>query len=124
MDAQTFAELYARHETAVLRFFMERVRSPDLAADLTAETFATAQTRFRRFDPADERERDWVLGLANTQLRRAYREGTVDDAARTRLKLAPVTLDDRTLDHVWQLRGPDRNDERKPRRSAHTVLAD
>ncbi|MDA0166429.1 hypothetical protein OM076_39560 [Solirubrobacter ginsenosidimutans] len=124
MDPQALGEFYARYETTVLRFFMERVRSPDLAADLTAETFATALTRFRRFDPADDRELDWVLALANTQLHRAYREGAVDDAARERLKLAPVALDDRALDRVWQLRGLDRNEERKPRRSAHTVLAE
>src|SRR6476660_1516096 len=119
MDPQVLGEFYARYETTVLRFFMERVRSPNLAADLTAETFATALTRFRRFDPADDRELDWLLALANTQLHRAYREGAVDDAARERLKLAPVALDDRTLDRVWQLRGLDRNEERKPRRSAH-----
>ncbi len=71
-------ELYARHEEAVLRFFMERVRSPELACDLTAETFATALAQ--TFDPSRQTEAEWVLALANAQLLRAYRVGAVDDA--------------------------------------------
>src|SRR4051794_26165097 len=98
---------------------MERVRSPELACDLTAETFAAALTQ--RFDPSRSGEREWLLALANTQLLRAYRVGTVDETARTAFKLPPVVLDDRTLDRVWQLRGPDRSAERKPRTSRRVV---
>jgi DNA-directed RNA polymerase specialized sigma24 family protein len=112
--------LYARHEDAVLRFFMERVRSPALACDLTAETFATALEQ--TFDPSRQTEAAWVLGLADEQLLRAYRDGAVDDDARTRLKLRPVVLDDRTLDRVWQLRGIDRDDAPKPRPSGQVVV--
>jgi DNA-directed RNA polymerase specialized sigma24 family protein len=114
--------LYARHEQQVLRFFMERVRSPELACDLTAETFATALEQ--RFDPSRQGEAEWVLALANAQLLRAYRVGAVDDAARSRLGLAPIALDDRTLDRVWQLRGEDRNEERKPRLSGRVLVGE
>jgi hypothetical protein len=121
-DDHSIAELYARHEETVLRFFMERVRAPDLAADLTAETFAAALAA--RFDPARQPELDWLLALANSQLLRAYRVGEVDRAARERLRVAPVTVDARTLDRVWQLRGPDRRADTKPRRSPGIVLAE
>ena len=112
--------VYARHEEAVLRFFMERVRSPELACDLTAETFATTLTE--TFDPSRQTEAEWVRGLANAQLLRAYRVGTVDDAARARLRLPPMALDDRTLDRVWQLRGEDRDEAPKPRPSGTAVV--
>ena len=116
--------LYARHEAEVLRFFMERVRSPELACDLAAETFAAALADAGAFDPTRSSEHDWLLALANAQLLRAYRVGAVDDAARLRLKLPPVVLDDRTLDRVWQLRGEDRNEERKPRLSGQVLVGE
>src|SRR5579859_7654271 len=37
-----FGEFYRRHREAVLAFHGKRVREPELAADLTAETFAAA----------------------------------------------------------------------------------
>ena len=123
-DDHSIAELYARHEQTLLRFFMERVRAPDLAADLTAETFAAALVRAARFDPAEQPELDWLLALARTQMLRAYREGEVDRAARERLRVPPVTLDARALDRVWRLRGPDRRADSKPRRSPGIVLAE
>jgi sigma-70-like protein len=124
MTPEDVGAVYARHEATVLRFFMERVRSPELACDLTAETFAAALADAHAFDPTREPEATWVLGLANAQLLRAYRVGEVDAGARERLGLAPVALDDRTLDHVWQLRGPDRSDERKPRSSGHVLVGE
>jgi hypothetical protein len=111
--------LYARHEEAVLRFFMERVRSPELACDLLAETFAVALAG--GFDETRETEAAWILQLAETQLRRAYRVGTVDASARAALRLAPVALDDRTLDRVWRLRGEARNEAPKPAPSGWIV---
>ncbi len=51
-DARAFAGFYRRHEDAVLGFFLKRAGSAQLAADLTAETFARALEGRRRFDPA------------------------------------------------------------------------
>ena len=122
MSPPDFGPFYPRHEAAVLRFFMERVRSPELACDLTAETFAVALAE--TFDPSRASEASWVLSLANAQLLRAYRVGEVDDTARERLRIAPLALDDRTLDRVWQLRGEDRNEERKPRLSGQVMVGE
>ena len=121
-EPETFGAFYRRHEGAVLRFFMEHLRSPKLACDLTAETFAAALAQAERFDPSRTDEAEWLLALANTQLLRAQRVGAVDDAARTALRLPPIALDDRTLDSVWQLRGPEWSGQRKPRPSGSVVV--
>ena len=39
-DPDAFGAFYRRHEDAVLRYMVARVRDGELAADLTAETFA------------------------------------------------------------------------------------
>ena len=39
---QAFGEFYARHERAVFRYFYRRVVDAEVAADLTAESFAAA----------------------------------------------------------------------------------
>ena len=51
-DARAFAAFYRRFEDAVLGYFLRRVGRADLAADLTAETFARALEGRSRFDPA------------------------------------------------------------------------
>src|ERR687894_328491 len=42
-DPEAFGAFYRRHERAVFAYFRRRVPTPELAADLTAETFAAAQ---------------------------------------------------------------------------------
>src|SRR3954469_2972328 len=49
---EAFAAFYRRHERLLLGFFMRRTGEPELAADLTAETFAAALVSVRRFDPS------------------------------------------------------------------------
>jgi hypothetical protein len=47
-DPAAFGAFHARHEVAVLAFFRRRAGSPELAADLTAETSAAALQGARR----------------------------------------------------------------------------
>ena len=49
-DREAFAEFYRRHERAILGFFVHWCRSPELAADLTAETFAGAFESVSRYE--------------------------------------------------------------------------
>jgi DNA-directed RNA polymerase specialized sigma24 family protein len=114
--------LYRRHETDVLRRHMARVRSPEVAADLTAETFAA--TLGSELDPSRETEAEWLQRLADRELAAAYRTGVVGDAARTRARIGAITLDRRSLDRVWQLRGPDRDPAPKPQVSEALVVVD
>ena len=41
-DPEDFGVFYDRHVHAVIGYFSRRTRDPELAADLTAETFAAA----------------------------------------------------------------------------------
>lgn len=123
-DPDAFRALYRRHEDAVLRQVMARVRSPELAAELTAETFAQALAT--SFDRSRETEAAWLKRLAERELDAAYRTGVVRGQARARAGIGTITLDHRTLDRVWGLRGPGRDAAPKPRTSTaiRTLAAD
>lgn len=62
-EPEAFAAFYRRFEAPVLLFFLRRVQSAELAADLAAETFAQALASRGRYRP--ERG-SVVIGLALT----------------------------------------------------------
>jgi hypothetical protein len=62
-DPEAFGRLYDRHARAVLAFFMRRTGWPQLAADLTAETFAAAfvsRKRYRESRAIDPKRHFWA----------------------------------------------------------------
>jgi RNA polymerase sigma-70 factor (ECF subfamily) len=81
-DARRFAAFYRRHEDAVLRFFLRRVGSAELAADLIAETFARALEGRRRFDPRRGDAGAWLFGIARNVLLRSLERGRVENDVR------------------------------------------
>lgn len=88
-----FAVFYARHERVVLTYFRRRVASPELAADLTAETFARALVSRRRYRPRGVGSAiAWLFGIAGHVLSRSIRRGRVEDAARRRLDIHAATM--------------------------------
>ena len=102
-DADAFAELYRRHERAILGYFMHWCRVPELAADLMAETFAAAFESVARYQPALGEPRAWLFGIARHVLLRSVRRGRVEDATRRRLGVAVLALDDDALERVEAL---------------------
>src|SRR3954447_16673119 len=82
--SEAFAVFYRRRERLVLGYLMRRSGDAELAADLTAETFAAALIGVRRFDPARGPASAWILGIARNQLRRALEKRRVEDRARRR----------------------------------------
>jgi RNA polymerase sigma factor (sigma-70 family) len=98
-----FEDLYERNERAVLAYFMRRTGRAELAADLTAETFARALAGRERFDPAEGPERAWLFGIARHLLADSLRAGRVEDSVRRRLGMEPLTLDDEALARIDQL---------------------
>jgi hypothetical protein len=48
-DTEAFDVFYDRHAASLLSFFARRLRDPHVAADLTAETFASAIVAQRRY---------------------------------------------------------------------------
>src|SRR3954470_24344142 len=72
-DPDAFGAFYRRHEDAVLRYMVARVRDGELAADLTAETFAAALISAPRFRPRPEPATSWLFGIARNVLRSSAR---------------------------------------------------
>jgi RNA polymerase sigma-70 factor (ECF subfamily) len=93
-DPDAFGAFYRRHEDAVLRYMVARVRDGELAADLTAETFAAALISAPRFRPRPEPAASWLFGIARNVMRSSLERSRVDDRARRRLGMPPLELSD------------------------------
>jgi RNA polymerase sigma factor (sigma-70 family) len=101
-DPVAFGVFYDRHVPRVLAFFRARVRSPEAAFDLTAETFAGALAAVGRYTPRKEPAAAWLFAIARHKLSEAARRGAVDDRARRALEMQPVELDDEGLEIVGE----------------------
>src|ERR1700758_3915627 len=99
-DAEAFVTFYGRHLTAVLGFFLRRTRDAELTADLTAEVFAAALVAATRYRPRERTGLAWLYGIAARKLADSRRRGRVEDEARRRLALGPLTIDDEDLARV------------------------
>jgi RNA polymerase sigma-70 factor (ECF subfamily) len=93
-DAASFELFYTRHVDPLLGFFMRRTRDPELAADLTAETFAAALTSRRRFRPEAGSAAGWLYGIGSKKLADAQRRGYAEMRARKRMGMERIELDD------------------------------
>jgi len=88
-----FGEFYRRHRTAVLAFHGARVREPELADDLTAETFAAALLVVHdRSRELRERPVAWLFTIAHSKVVDSYRRGRVEAAACERLALERIEV--------------------------------
>jgi RNA polymerase sigma-70 factor (ECF subfamily) len=101
---ESFELVYRRHNAVVLAFLARRVRQPELAGDLMAETFASLLALIR--DPQHELPPvpiAWLLVTARHLLIDSQRRGTVDDRARRRLAMQRMILDDRDLERLEEI---------------------
>lgn len=94
-DPEAFGEFYQRHERAVVGYFMRRCRSAELAADLTAETFAAAFGSLSSYRSDRGEPRAWLFGIAGNVLARSLERGRVEDEARRRYGMQVLIIDDR-----------------------------
>lgn len=97
LEPAAFGEFYRRHARPLTGYFVRRTGSAEMAADLTAETFARALRHARRFDPTKGPAAGWLYGIARRQLADAFERGRVDDRARRRLGIPPIALDDESI---------------------------
>lgn len=103
-DLDDFERLYDATADSVLRFFFIRTGSADVAADLTAETFASALGSLGSYDPARGSPEQWLFGIAGNQLARFLRRRRVDSTARKRLGMRPqVDLDSESRERIEDL---------------------
>jgi RNA polymerase sigma factor (sigma-70 family) len=103
-DMSSFEVVYRRQFPVVLAFLAKRVAQPEVAADLLAETFAVLFAHVR--DPAlpiPESPIAWLLLTARRLLIDSYRRGQVESAARGRLAMRPVILEDADLARVQEI---------------------
>ncbi len=83
---ELFGEFYKQHFDRIVAYLARSVCDPDLALELTAETFAQAYTsrdRFRGSTPAEAE--GWIYRIASRQLTRYFRRGEVARRAMKRL---------------------------------------
>jgi RNA polymerase sigma-70 factor (ECF subfamily) len=81
-DPEAFGVFYARHLPPVQAYFARRVGDRETAADLAAETFASALIARRRFVPGDTPAAGWLYTIAARRLVDSYRRGAVDRRTR------------------------------------------
>src|SRR5688500_8123335 len=97
-EPEAFAVFYRRHVGPLMAYFARRTRDAELAADLTAETFAAALAGAHRHRPERGAAAAWLYGIARRQLSHATQKGAVEDRARRRLGMGPITLSDEGLE--------------------------
>ena len=100
---EAFAELYRRHAEAVLRFLARRTFDPEVAAELTAETFAQAFASRWRFRDRGQGGAGWLYGIARHLLARFYRQGAVDARARTKLGMPRRDISQEDYERIEEL---------------------
>jgi RNA polymerase sigma factor (sigma-70 family) len=103
-EDDAFAAFYREHLDAVVAFFRRRVSDRELAFDLTAETFAAVVVSAGTYGE-DVPPVAWLFGIARNKLRESLRRDRVADAARRRLGMEPIVLDDEALQRVEERAG-------------------
>jgi RNA polymerase sigma-70 factor (ECF subfamily) len=86
-DAEAFGELYDRYVDQVYRYIVYRVATPQLAEDLTSETFLRALRRIGSFTWQGRDVGAWFVTIARNLIADHYKSGryrlelTVDDVS-------------------------------------------
>ena len=91
-DTEAFGEFFDRHYDTLIAYFASRVRSPEHAADLCAETLAAALAGLGRFDPVRGEPRQWLYGIARHKLYRFWRDLRVSGEALRRVGIRDIDL--------------------------------
>jgi RNA polymerase sigma factor (sigma-70 family) len=102
-DGEAFSTLYLRYEPIVVGYLIRLTRDPELAADLTAETFAEAIVGANAFRDQGQSALGWMLGIARHLLARTYQRGAIEQRARQRLGVERIAVSDRSLERIEAL---------------------
>lgn len=107
-DPDAFAGFYEQYVERVSVFFVRRVFDPEVAVDLTAETFAVAlecRTQFR--GTSAEQEQGWLFGIAKNLLSTYWRRGHSEQSAVRRLGLERGPLGTEDIEYLHHRAGLD-----------------
>jgi RNA polymerase sigma factor (sigma-70 family) len=111
-DPEAFCELYDRWAEPLLAFFARRVRDPEVAAELVAETVAVVFANRGRFRDIGQPGSAWLYTIAGRQLSRYWRRNRVEVRAVERLGMSVPALDDESRQAIDALIERDVHDER------------
>jgi RNA polymerase sigma factor (sigma-70 family) len=102
-DPEEFDDFYRSESEGVLLFFARRTLDPELALDLTAETFARSYTAWRGLrGEAPEQRQAWLYTIARRQLSRYLRRGRVERRALIALGIQRPTMHEDDLVQIEQ----------------------
>jgi RNA polymerase sigma-70 factor, ECF subfamily len=99
-----FSRFYREHVDGLLIFFTRRCFDPQIALDLTAETFAQAfasRRGFRGEEPAEAAA--WLYAIARRQLARYFERGSVGRRLSRRLAGGVPVASDVELERIEEL---------------------
>lgn len=92
-EPAAFSAFYRRHVDDVLGFLARRSGNAELAADLTAEVFATVLLQARKYRPKRGAPKTWLLTIAARKHTDNWRRTAAEDRARRRLGMHRVSVD-------------------------------
>lgn len=98
-----FGEFYDRHARALMGYFVRRTGDPEVAADLTAETFASAIVAQRRFTTGGAPATAWLFVIAMRRLADYRRRGRVEERVRRSLEIERRPLSTEDADMISML---------------------
>lgn len=93
-DPEDFGRFYDRHVHAVIGCISRRTSHPELAADLTAETFAAALVARRRYRIGSTPPIAWLFGIARHKLIDANRRSGARQRLQQRLGMERIPLEE------------------------------
>jgi RNA polymerase sigma factor (sigma-70 family) len=102
-EPAAFGVFYRRNLPAIVAYFVKHTGDPELAADLTAETFAAALEGSRRYRPGPEPAAAWLLAIARRKLIDSYRRGSVEERSRRKLGMQPIQFEGDEAERVEAL---------------------
>jgi RNA polymerase sigma-70 factor (ECF subfamily) len=105
-DADAFAAFYERYIRRISVYFVRRVLDPEVAVDLTAETFALALERRRQFrGRSEQEEQGWLFAIARSLLHAYWRKGRIERAAVARLGIERLSLGTEDIEFLHRQAG-------------------
>jgi len=99
-DPQAFSAFYRRHLRLVLGTLVRATGDPEIAADLTAEVFASVIVSARRYQPRHESAGAWLLAIARNVLGHSRRRRRADARARRRIGMESIEFHDSDLERI------------------------
>jgi RNA polymerase sigma-70 factor, ECF subfamily len=105
-DGEAFSAFYRVHARDLLVFFTRSTLDPEVALDLTAETFAAAFASRRSFRGASDAEAGgWLFVIAHRQLARYFEAGVAGRRLRARLGVEVPVVGAAELERIEELAG-------------------